>query len=147
MRIPSDTLVLVADGRRMLFLRNRGDATMPDLRVEHVEEKQNPRDREQGTDEPGRAFASFGSHRNAYSETDFHQLEEDRFAHEAADQLKRRALANDYERLIIVAPPKGLGEMRRYYHQEVKARLIGELNKDLTNEPVDKITRHLLDQE
>ncbi len=49
-------------------------------------------------------------------EVDFHQQEEDRFAVDAADLLKRRALANEFESLIIVAPPRTLGELRKHYH-------------------------------
>lgn len=76
-------------------------------------------------------------------ETDFHQQEEDRFAAETADMLKRRALANDFESLIIVAPPKTLGELRKHYHKEVSNRLAGELAKDLTGHPVPDIEQAL----
>jgi protein required for attachment to host cells len=50
-------------------------------------------------------------------------LEEDRFAAETAELLKKRALRNDFESLIIVAPPKTLGELRKHYHKEVEKRL------------------------
>ena len=73
---------------------------------------------------------------HAYSETDFHQLEEDRFAAEAAAMLKERALRNDFESLIVVAPPRTLGELRKHYHKEVEKRLSGEIAKDLTGHPV-----------
>ena len=74
-------------------------------------------------------------------ETDFHQQEEDRFAAETADMLKRRALANDFESLIIVAPPTALGEMRKHLHKEVQDRIVGEIAKDLTNHPVPEIEK------
>ena len=155
MRVPSDALVVVADGRRMLLLRNRGDEEYPDLKVEQVEDHPNPADRDQGTDEPGRAFASGGNprggqgqltgsqNRSAYSETDFHQLEEDRFAGEVAEILKTRALKQDFRDLIVVAPPRALGELRKHYHKEVEKALLGELAKDLTGHTVPDIEQHL----
>jgi protein required for attachment to host cells len=155
MQIPHNAYVLVADGRKLLFFRNEGDSDYPKLQVEEKKVDDNPAARDQGTDTPGRAFAAAGSppgeggammganHRSAYSETDFHQLEEDRFAADAADMLKRKALANEYEQLIIVAPPKALGELRKHYHKEVTARLAGEVAKDLTNMPVEEIERLL----
>ena len=73
--------------------------------------------------------------------TDYHEQEEMRFAIEATDLLKRRALANDFEKLIIVAPPTALGEMRKHYHKEVQSRLVGEIAKDLANHPVPEIER------
>ena len=78
------------------------------------------------------------------AEVDFHQQEEDRFAADTADLLKRRALKNDFESLIIIAPPKTLGELRKHYHKEVSRRLTGELDKDLTGHPIDQIEKALL---
>jgi len=139
MLIPNDTFVVVADGRKMLFFRNDGDAQHPNLVVERKREQDNPSDGDQGTDRPGRSFSSVGPGRSAYEETDFHQLEEDRFAAETAELLKKRALNNDFEKLIIVAPPKTLGELRKHYHKEVESRLIGEIDKTLTGHPVEDI--------
>jgi protein required for attachment to host cells len=157
MQIPHNAYVLVADGRKMLFFRNEGDAAYPKLEVEAQREEENPKDSDQGTDEPGRTFSgaqggdprsgglgtTVGAGRSAYSETDFHQLQEDRFAHEAADMLKKKALANEYEQLIIVAPPRTLGELRKHYHKEVESRIAGEVAKDLTNMPVAEIEKIL----
>ncbi len=143
MLIPNDTFVVVADGRKMLFFRNDGDAQNPNLVVERKREQENPADGDQSTDRPGRSFSSVGPGRSAYEETDFHQLEEDRFAAETAELLKKRALNNDFEKLIIVAPPKTLGELRKHYHKEVESRLIGEIDKTLTGHPVEDIENAL----
>jgi protein required for attachment to host cells len=146
MQIPHNSFVLVADGKKMLFFRNEGDAEYPKLEVQKKEVQANPATRDQKTDEAGRAFASSGAAHHAYSETDFHQLEEDRFAAEAAELLKERALRNEYEALIVVAPPRTLGELRKHYHKEVEKRLAGEVAKDLTGHPVSEIEKILLSQ-
>ncbi|TKD50733.1 host attachment family protein [Sphingomonas baiyangensis] len=143
MQVPHKAFVVVADGRKMLFFRNEGDAEHLNLTVERVREQDNPADGDQSTDRPGRSFSSVGPGRSAYEETDFHQLEEDRFAAETAELLRKRALRNDFEKLIVVAPPKTLGELRKSYHKEVEARLVGELDKDLTGHPVPDIEKAL----
>lgn len=144
MQVPHNSVVVVADGKKMLFFRNEGDAEFPKLEVERKRVQDNPPDREQGTDEAGRTFdASGGAGRSAYEETDFHQLEEDRFAHETAEILKKRALRNEFESLIIVAPPRTLGELRKHYHKEVQKRLSAEVAKDLTGHPVAEIEKIL----
>ena len=155
MRIPHNSCVLVADGRKMLFFRNEGDGEFPNLEVEGKRVDDNPKDREQGTDKAGRTFSSAGSprtgsavssgahNRSAYEETDFHQLAEDRFAAEAAEMLKQRALRNEFEALVVVAPPKTLGQLRKHYHKEVEKRIVAEVPKDLTNVPVEEIERIL----
>jgi protein required for attachment to host cells len=167
MQVPHDSVVLVADGRKLLFLRNEGDDVHPNLTVEHAEERANPANRDQKTDAAGGSSstqsgadaprvaqggsghaqgggAQFAPSRGSMEETDFHQLEEDRFAADAADLLKRRALANDFESLIVVAPPKTLGELRKHYHKEVSQRLTGELSKDLTGHTIPDIEQALL---
>ncbi len=146
MQVPHNSVVLVADGEKMLFFRNAGDDEYLNLSVEAKEVQDNPATRDQKTDEAGRSFPSSGPGHHAYSETDFHQLEEDRFAAEAADMLKKRALNGDYDSLIVVAPPRTLGELRKHYHKEVEKRLVGEIAKDLTGHPVPEIERILRDQ-
>ncbi|MBR0551865.1 host attachment family protein [Stakelama marina] len=144
MQVPHDSFVVVADGRKMLFLRNEGDAEHLNLVVDRVREQDNPPDREQSTDGPGTTFSGQGNGRSSYQETDFHQLEEDRFAAETAEILKKRAYNNDFESLIVVAPPRTLGELRKHYHKEVLDRLKGELDKDLTGHPVAEIEKSLI---
>ena len=167
MQVPHNSVVLVADGRKLLFLRNQGDDVHPNLTVEHAEERPNPSDLDQKTDKAGRASstqsgpgapsvaqngsnhargggAQFAPSRGTLGETDFHQLEEDRFAADAAELLKKRAFANEYDSLIVVAPPKTLGELRKHYHKEVTDRLTGELSKDLTGHPIPDIEQALL---
>ncbi|MBN8807557.1 MAG: host attachment protein [Sphingomonas sp.] len=143
MQIANNTLVVVADGRKALFLRNEGDATHPNLIVEHAEEQVNPADRDQKTDAPGRASGGIGGRQSSMDEVDFHQQEEDRFAAEVGAMLKKRALANEFEKLIIAAPAKTLGELRKHYHVEVENRLAGELAKDLTGHPIPEIEKLL----
>lgn len=142
MQVPHNSFVVVADGEKMLFFRNEGDADFPKLVVERKTVQDNPPNRDQKTDEAGRRHAQ-GPGRSAYEETDFHQLEEDRFAQDTADLLNRRALSNDFDQLIVVAPPKTLGEMRKHYHKELEKRLSGEVAKDLTNMPVEEIEKIL----
>jgi protein required for attachment to host cells len=139
MQLPHNAVVLVADGRKMLFLRNQGDDAFPNLIVEEAQEQDNPATRDQATDSTGRASSPQGEARSTVRPTDFHQIEEDRFAADAAEMLKKRALANDFETLIVVAPPGTLGELRKHYHKEVSSRLTAELGKDLTGRPIGEI--------
>ncbi len=143
MKLANNVLVLVADGRKLLFLRNHGDETNMELHLESHQEQANPPTHEQGTDAPGRSFGS-GGRRSAMEETDFHQIEEDRFAAEAAELLRDRALDGNFKKLVVVAPPRTLGELRKHYHKEVASRIVLELNKDLTSFPVEEIEAALV---
>jgi protein required for attachment to host cells len=146
MRIPHDSYVLVADGAKMLFFRNEGDAENLDLKVVTAEQQADKSDQDIKTDQAGRMPGSPGKGGgSSASEADFHQQAEDRFAAEAAERINRAALANEFENLIIVAPPKTLGELRKHFHKQAEGKIAAEIAKDLTGHPVDRIEKALQD--
>jgi protein required for attachment to host cells len=141
--VPHNALVLVGDGQKALFLRNKGTAHQVRLVVENILARDNPPTREQGTDRPGRSNASVGVARSAMEQTDWHDIAEERFAGELADALYRHAHANLFDKLVIIAPPRVLGNLRKALHTEVIARVTGEIPKELTSHPVVEIERLL----
>jgi protein required for attachment to host cells len=143
MIIPHNALVLVADGKKYLLLRNTGDLNRPELTFEGGGDKENPATSAQGSDQPGRAFATSGTARSAMDQTDWHQIEEDRFAARIAEMLGRLAEAGDFGELVVVAPPKCLASLRESFEKPVTSRIIAEVDKDLTKHPVAEITEIL----
>ena len=140
MPLANNALVLVTDGRKTLFFRNEGDENQIDLRTENFDEREDLKDREMKTDAPGAIGQSAGySGRVAYEETDFHQLEEDRWAVAAAEEVNKRVLRNDFDQLVIVAPPKTLGQIRKKLHKEAERRLLCEIPKERTGRPTPDI--------
>ena len=152
MPLPHNALVLVADGRKVLFFRNHGDENQIDLRTEAHDEREDRKDSEIKTDAPGTAAhsagvagsgigAQGGGHvsRPTMEETDFHQQEEDRWIKDAADELKKRVLRQDFEALAIVAPPKALGVLRKSLHKEVEKRIVCTVNKEMSGRPIPDI--------
>src|SRR4051812_35527733 len=140
MPLPHDALVLVADGRKMLFFRNHGDENQIDLRTEaHDARRYQRKDRENKTDAPGTTKQSFGYGRSTYEEADFQQQEEDRWIKDAADELKKRVLRNDFEAIAIVAPPKALGVLKKCLHKEVEKRIVCAVAKEMSGRPIPDI--------
>jgi protein required for attachment to host cells len=139
MPLPHDALVLVADGRKMLFFRNHGDENQIDLRTEAHDARQDRKDRDYHTDAPGTQGQRWGDGRPAMEETDFHQQEEDRWIKDAAEELKKRALRGDFEALAIVAPPKALGVLRKELHKQVEKRIVCTVNKEMSGRPIPDI--------
>src|SRR3954453_4663541 len=140
MPLPHNALVLVADGRKMLFFRNHGDEAQIDLRTEsHDARRYQRKDREIKSDAPGTVKQSFGYGRSTYEEADFQQQEEDRWIKDAAEELKSRVLRNDFEALAIVAPPKALGVLKKCLHKEVERRVVCTVNKEMSGRPIPDI--------
>jgi protein required for attachment to host cells len=140
MPLPNNALVLVADGRKMLFFRNHGDENQIDLRTEaHDARRDQRKDRDIKSDAPGTVKQSFGFGHSTYEEPDFQQQEEDRWIKDAADELKARVLRGDFEALAIVAPPKALGVLKKCLHKEVERRLVCAVNKEMSGRPIPDI--------
>jgi len=146
MPIPKNTLVLVVDGRKMLFLRNDGDAGRIDLHTESHDARQDAKDSDMKTDGAGTQGQSHGYGRPTYQETDYHQLAEDRWAADAAERVNKRALANDFDALAVIASPKTLGELRKHWNKDVQRRIIVELPKEMTDRPIRDIEQMLIGQ-
>ena len=138
-KLKNDTLVVVADGEKALFLRNLTDGDNPNLDVEDKDTQDNPSDREQSANRPGRVSQSANHGKSAYDDTDWHELAKDRFAAELSDKLYKMAHSGEFERLVLVASPKILGELRDQMHQVVTDKIVGEIPKTLTNHPVNEI--------
>lgn len=143
-RIPHGGMVFVGDGRKALFLRNEGDEKFPNLKVTRVLTHENPPTREQGSDRPGRAFKRAHTNlRSGVETTDWHELEEHRFAREVADALARLVRENGAKALVVVAPARTLADLRRLVADDVKKKIVAEFDKDLTKHPVDEIEKHI----
>ena len=144
LKIPHNALVFVGDGGKALFLRNDGDETFPNLKVERVFAVDNPPTHEQGSDRPGRVReAALAGRRSAVEPTDWHDIEEHRFARTAAAAMEKMVITSNVKALIVVAPPKTLADLRSAFHPDVEACIIAEIGKDLTKHPVSEIEKHL----
>ena len=145
LQIPHEAFIFIGDGRKALFLRNAGDEKFPQLITERVFVDENPPAREHGTDRPGRAFKRAHTNRRASVETtDWHELEEQRFARRVAAAMEGLVRERNVPALVIVAPPRTLAELRQAFHPDVKNRILAEVDKDLTKHPVGEIESHLV---
>ena len=140
-KLSQDTWVLIADGQKALFLQNHTDGDDPYLQVVRKEEQENPPTREQAANRPGRMSDGPSGHRSAFDDTDWHELEKERFAKDLSDILYKLAHKGSYDRIVLVAPPAVLGELRDNLHKEVQNKVVGEIPKTLTNHPIEEIEK------
>ena len=119
--------VFVGDGRKALLLRNEGDPDLLDLRRVEVREDENRPDRDQNAVEP----------------MERHGIDEERFAAGIAERLNRAAEEARFEHIVIVAPPKVLGELRREFSKKLQGRILAEIDKDLTHHTFPEIAKVL----
>src|SRR4029453_5545447 len=96
-------------------LGNKGTAHQVRLEVEQILEQDNPATREQGTDRPGRSVASVGTARSAGEEAAWPNISKERFPGEIAEGLYRHAHDNRFDKLVVIAPAKILGNLRKAF--------------------------------
>jgi protein required for attachment to host cells len=140
------TWILLIDGAQAKVFEHSGPGTglnaIPDLSFE----EEPLMAREIMADKPGRSFASHGTGRSAmeYS-SDPVQVREARFVKNVAEVLDRKLQESAFARLIVAAAPTALGDFRAAVSDRLKATIVDEMAKDLTNLPTPQLEKHFKD--
>jgi protein required for attachment to host cells len=140
---PKTTWAAIADGGKALILVNEGTDKAPVLRVAAKSEIETPPTRAQGADKPGRRPDTGSGQRSAMETTDWHEFEQSRFVEGFAERLNKAAALRRFERLILIAPPRVLGQLRAALDNKAANSIIAEIGSDLTKHPVEKIETHI----
>ena len=127
-RIPTDSLIVVADGAGARVFRNEGTEHKIKLHQFDILELG------EMIDGPAGSMPKDATDQ---------QIVEATFAKQLAQVLNDGALNHRFERLVLIADPTTLGRMRPLLHQEVQQRVVAEVAKTLTNSPVEDIQKTL----
>jgi len=138
------TWIVVADGQHATVYHHDG----PGKGLEIIEgmggTQEVPPSREIVSDAPGRMQGSGGTGATAMTaRTDPHELEEKRFTESLAAEVSRAALEKQFDRLILAAPPRTLGILRKSLSSHATDRVIAELDKDLTKASRNDLAAHM----
>ena len=141
---PVRTWILIADGARARIVKNTGPGRGVEADTKLVFRNGHHKLQEIMADKPGRAFDSVGKGRHAMAfGADAVREDELHFLQSLAERLEKEALADAYDRLILVAPPRVLGDLRPFLSKLVRKRIYEEIAKDLTQLPNDRLADHL----
>ncbi|WP_281982753.1 host attachment family protein [Thalassorhabdomicrobium marinisediminis] len=137
--LPQGTWVLIADGEKALYMVNKGDDEDMNLDVVRKEEQDNPMAQDWAANRPGRKSDGPSGHRSAMEDTDWHELEKERFAKDLAEDLYQKAHGGKFDKLVIVASRPVLSALRSELHKTVTDKIILDVPKVLTNHPMNEI--------
>ncbi len=82
--------------------------------------------------------------KSAVEQTDWHQIEEQRFARFVEAELEKNFTEGQFKHLVVVAPAKTLAELRKHFSARLRAAIIREIDKDLTKHPLYEMERLIL---
>ena len=138
------TWVVVANGARAhIFQPNRkGNGLHEALPIDFL--THNLPTRSWVSDRPGVAFDRTGCASRAMApRSDAHREEKRQFVRILVAELAKGAEAGAYRRLILVAPPQTLGDLREALPPRVRLMVRAEVPKDLTQLPTRVLFRKL----
>ena len=130
MKLPHNAHVAVVDGNRFMLLQNTGQPFEPSLKMV-----------EQPSLDPSNFSAGVRHQDDAGQRSGATDLNELAHAAAATEWLNAKTVAGELQHLMVVADPKTLGEMRRHYHGTLESALVGEIDKAMTGEPLEKIAK------
>ena len=134
---------VIADGGHARFVRPSADHALHT--VEAIDSANlHKQDHDLVSDRPGRSFESGSSARHAYTPRhDPHEMAKERFAHVVAARVNEDFAADQFNELVLVAPPHVMSELTDALDPPVKAVLLGSLAKDLVKTPDHELLPHL----
>jgi protein required for attachment to host cells len=118
MLIPHGTVIALVDGKNFELYRNGGNEAEPELTAITSPALDSSN------------HSGGGHHSSAGNHAD-HLVAEDAHANAAVQWLNSQVLGHKIDSLVVIAPPRTLGEMRRHYHKQTERAIISELDKDL----------------
>lgn len=143
---PVKTWILIANGARARIVQaegvGKGIAALPAMVFGQEPKKAS----DIMADRPGRTFDSTGAGRHGMAyHSEPERGRERAFAAMLVSKLQRAYEEGKFERLVLVAPPQALGDLREALSLDLTRTLQGTLAKDLTQLPNTKIPKHLED--
>ncbi len=129
------TWFIFADGAKARLFESGGATEGWALAKEWRSEEARVSDKDLGKDRPTRGRTIGSGQRYAVSEKSAHDQAEDAFIMELAGFLNDAADQDRFDQVVLAAPPRALGLLRRRLRPESTERCIAMWDKDLTNMP------------
>lgn len=141
---PIRTWIVIADGVRCRVVTNDGPGRGIEPRPDLDFRSEQRRLRDIMADRPGRATGVVGKGRHAVAYSSDPVREDERaFARSLVDLLEAESAANAFDRLVLIAPPQTMGDLRSMLPKRLQDLVSTEITKDLTKLPRQRLEAHL----
>jgi protein required for attachment to host cells len=138
------TWIVVADSARARIFTPAAQGRALEQVQELLHPSSRAHERELTTDRPGRSFDSDGPGRHAMSEcVSPKEHEAWKLCKELADEIETARAQGRFDRLVLVAAPAFLGELRKTLSDQTARIVVEELDKNLAQMDTQDIVKHL----
>jgi protein required for attachment to host cells len=140
----SVTWIVMADGSRARIVSPRRGESGFDVLSELASQEAHVPSHEIWSGRSGRTQESGNSaHHAIEARQDPHEARKTAFIRSVAERLNRAAIEKAFDRLILFAPPRCLGELREALGEAASGKIKGAAPKDLTKLPLIELPQHL----
>ncbi len=140
------TWFLIADSAKARIIESSGPRGAWKLVREWAHDDARAPSRDLGRDRPSRGRTIGTGEPFAISGTSEHDKEAQRFLSARAQDISEACKNDLFDQLVIAAAPAALGFLKKKLHADVIAKLVGALDKDLTNETEKDLHDYFLDK-
>lgn len=138
MLLPHGTVFAIVDGEKFELYRNSGMESEPLLTALATPDLEATNYSAAARDHDKISRFQSGAPKDRLD-----NMEEAAHATAVAQWLNSQVLSREIDKLVVVADPKSLGEMRRHYHKELSSVLVAEVPKNLAGRPPQEIVKVL----
>lgn len=131
MLLPHGAIIALVDGAKFELYRNSGNEAEPELAPLPAVKLD-----EHNHGSGGRHYSSAGNPQASLQDEDAH-------AAGVAEWLNSQVLGHKIDKLVVIAAPRTLGELRKHYHKQTEAVLLGEFAKDMAGRKPEDILEAL----
>jgi protein required for attachment to host cells len=141
---PTRTWLVIADGARARILEDDGTGHRLQKVKRHEYMGDHSARHDRVSDRQGRSFNCHAPGQSPIaSHSDPHRELQATFANVLADVRERGLTQGSYDHRVIAAPPITLRDLRAAISDYIRAKIIGEIDQDLTRIPNGRIGEHL----
>lgn len=138
------TWVVVADGAQARIFLNEGVGKGVRELSDRAFSAERLRNRDIQADRPGRTFDRAGHGRHAMEPpSDPQAVAQHNFLREVVDWLAEQNRSAAFDRLVVIAEPRALGEICRLLPKALAEKLHGEISADLTKATAAEVEQRL----
>ncbi|MGA9604189.1 MAG: host attachment protein [Methyloceanibacter sp.] len=141
---PIKTLYVIADGGRARFVERDENGAFRTI-ASFVSPEVHERSHELGRDRPARVKESANAARHAVEpRRDLHVAAKEDFVKHVAGEIDVEHGRKSFEKLVLVAPPRVLTELKEKLSKAMAELAADSLQKDLTKVPDHELSEHLV---
>ncbi len=137
-------LYILADGHHFLLMARDPHKTLDHLKIVRRVEYHPSQFEAQKRDNPGKTMSRISQAHTSYAYQDLTNLADGRYLALACQSIDAIFQNGGHREITLIGEPKFIHHMKQYLSPQIKAHIKGEIHKNYTKLPIEKLEKTLL---